>query len=665
MKLPDVTGMVVAVDTEGSGLFNDDGARVSVVSAAWRQPGSGELVSVAVPFDQGYDPLTLPLGPKSVARNHLNRIKKWDPDDLRAPNRSLRSWDHLLGWLSRQQLVWQNAKHDLLQILAGQRDRPRGGGLSEFVAEWPWDGGSFDLEPMTIWDTMLASGQLWPGETTSLKPTSVRLHVGAEIGIDEGAEAAEAEALDPWKGPATDPRYDLIPWRVLGPYAGRDAQLTYLLYERQLREMNDRLQVRVDEEMALMRVLYRMERRGVPFNRDGCLAELQELDRLITKAAAEVPFRGANGRPTPPAAVKYFFGPPEQGGLGLIPFSDKMTKGGKVRGPQPQVDEEAVARLVKMEVSGAAEFAAYQELQSARSKWYAAFPALCGPDGRLRTCHRQGRVVSGRLSVERFQAQALPHSYQIPRGLEPIRSFIGDDGTEYEDWEADASQAEIRVATYVAKESNMLRALRKGVDSHNAACKLMFYPDLSLADALKSPDWEFKRQVAKRCNLGILYGIGGKELTKQIAKFTGIEVTIGETRGWIDDWKQAFPGFARALYEWADRAAGSKFVRLCTGKVRMFADYEPVHKAFNQRVQGDVAEAMRIAMTKFDREYPDLLLLQIHDSLVARVPLPRVEEVTTAMPGVIVSTFSRLFGPVPFEADVKPFGATAYHKSLR
>lgn len=665
MKLPKADGLLVALDTESSGLFNDDGARISVVSAAWRDPASAELVSIAVPFDQGV--ADLPLGAKVLPSSHARRISKW-PDAypehvgqlFSAPNRSSAAWNHLVLWLQRQQLVLQNAKHDCLQFLAGQRNRPIDG-TEIFADPLPWNGGRIDLMPSVVWDTMLASGQLWPGYPVGLKDTAVRLHLGESLGILEGDEAAEAEALGPWKGPRTDPRYDLIPWFVLGPYAARDAELTYILYEYQQAQLNSQLQIRCEEEFALLRTLYGMERRGMGFDKAGCLHESRKLDKLIADAATAVPFKGGTGRPTAPAAVKYFFGAPKDGGLGLLPYSDKMTKGGKVRGPQPQVDEEAVGRLIKAGAPGAKEFAAYQELVSAQSKWYGAFPALAGSDSRLRTVHRQGRVVSGRLSVERWQAQALPHDYQIPSGIEPIRSFLGDD-SGFEHWEADASQAEIRVATCVAREKNMLRALRAGVDSHDAACKLMFFPSLSVADAKLLPDWERYRQVAKRCNLGILYGIGAGGLRTQILKFTGYDYSTDQCREWISDWKNAFPGFAQALWTFSQLATESGFVRLCTGKVRKFADYEPVHKAFNQRVQGDVSEAMRIAMVRFDRDYPDMLLLQIHDSLVARIPLARVTEVTSAMPELMVSTFNRLFRPVPFKADCKPFGMTAYNR---
>ena len=57
MNLPDVEGLTVAVDTETSGLFVDDGATLSVVSVAWRTSGNSGLYNgitgFAFPFDQG------------------------------------------------------------------------------------------------------------------------------------------------------------------------------------------------------------------------------------------------------------------------------------------------------------------------------------------------------------------------------------------------------------------------------------------------------------------------------------------------------------------------------------------------------------------------------------------------------------------------------------
>jgi hypothetical protein len=662
VRLPDVSGLSVACDTEGSGLYADDGARISAVSCAWRD-SDGDIQSFATPFDQGIcgavgqPAAPLPLGPKVLPVSHHKRITKWEAAHLTAPNRSPAAWDHLLRWLSRQYLTMHHKKYDCLMFCAGQRGRPDARYTTD-VGTQPWDGGAIDLMPITHWDTQLAQSVLDPGEPTSLKPTSVRLHLGAQIGIEDGAEADEAEALAPWKGPRTDPRFDLIPWSILGPYSRTDAVLTLLLAEHNHARLDQSSPTwkHIQDELRLAQTLYYMELRAVGFDVAGCRDEERKLVKLITEAAHAVPFKGGNGKPTPPGAVKYFFGPPSEGGQGLLPYNDKLTAT-----KRPQVDEEVIARLVKRGVAGAQEYADYAELQSARSKWYAPYQALTGTDGRIRTVHRQAHVVSGRLSVERWQAQALPHDYQIPSGLEPIRNFIGEPpDSGFQDWEADVSQAEIRVATAVARESAMLRALKSGTDSHDAACALMFYDGETDIAALKSdPAWEEYRQVAKRCNLGILYGIGAGGLRTQILKFTGREVSQDQTRGWIDDWKGVFPRFKQALYDYADMATTQGFVRLTTGRVRRFSDYEPVHKAFNQRVQGDVAEAMKEAMNTFDRAYPGLLMLQIHDSLVARIPIEDVEQVTAAMRAILVRTFERMFRPVPFKADVKPFGATA------
>lgn len=650
MKLPDIEGLTVAYDTEGSGLHTDDGARVSAASFAFRDPQTRRIMSASVPFDQGYDQEWLPCGAKNLLHSHERRVSKWADEDLICrDNRDERVWHHLHCWLLRQRLVMHHAKHDCLTVAAGLRNSP---------------GTGYDLMPSVVRDTMLTAGVLWPRESVALKNTAVRLHLGKELGVLEGAEADEQEALGPWKGPTTDPRFDLIPWRVLGPYSRLDAELTLILDEyEQAFNMDQGHRTAISSDIRLAALLYRMERRGVRLDAPGMRAEAAKLSTMIREAGLKVPFRGSTGMPTPPAAVKYFFGPADQGGLELIPFSDKMTKGGLAKGPQPQVDEEVITRLAAQDIPGAAEYAKFAELKAAYEKWYLPWPAMTGSDGRIRTTHKQGTVVSGRLAVERWQAQAMPHDYQIPEGLLPPRYFLEADD-DYEAWEADASQAEIRIATFVAKEKNMYRLLKAGYDSHDAACLLMFYRDCKTkAEAISKygPElWEQRRQVAKRCNLGILYGIGAKGLRIQIAKFTGIEYSVAQCAEWIADWKRALPGFGEALYEYSQMAQTQGFVRLSTGRVRKFSEWEPVHKAFNQRIQGEVAEAAKAAMIWFDRDYPDMILLQIHDSMVARIPKLRVEEVTKAMQDIMVATFSRMYAPIPFLADCKPFGRLAY-----
>lgn len=719
--LPDVDGLTVAVDTETSALFVDDGGRASVVSWAFRvtdevagacglEPGS--VARFAACWDQGQDVLELlkatakkndpepddipfgglPLGPKELPLRHSKRIRRWleaSPDEavgqgaelLQAPNRQPDAWGRLLRWLQRQNLVFHNAKFDLHHLAAGLRGCE---GLP------PERGGGLDLVDNTVFDTQLTQFVLTPREGSSLKPTSVRLGLGKDLGLDAGSEDAEQQALKPWKGPKTDPRFDLIPWRVLRPYAELDAALTILLFEYQNDLLDDEAfqfeRRHVRREFNLMRTLYGMEQRGIGYAADESRQQAELARKLMDEVASQLPFK-----PTYPGAQKYFFGPAEgpdgqpTGNLGRLPYSDKVTKPSKTHPQgQPQVDEEVIGRLVKEEVPNAKEFARWAELSSANSKWYQAWADLTGPDGRLRTSHKQTAVVSGRLSVQRAQLQAIPHSYLIPDGLAPVRGLFRAK-PEHQLWEVDVSQAEIRIATAVARCQQMLDQFNAGQDSHSAACWLMFRAEFerdgfsTIEQAQQHPQWDEFRQVAKRCNLGILYGAGAGTVREQILKFTGIDYPLSQVRGWVNDWRDAFPPFVRMLDAAARKAVQDGHVRLVNGRIRWFSDYEPTHKAANQVIQGSQAEVIKDCLVQVDREFPGAVLLCVHDSIVCEFPTMGAVVGTTRylsaramaerVASILVAEFERAFTKVwrsgeppvvvPFLADCKPWAGDA------
>ena len=190
LELPNVSGLVVACDTETSGLHVDDGARVSAVSIAYRH--EDKLISAAYPFDQGA------LDKIGVA-NSL-----FDVDD----NCSEEEYVQLIEWLGRQRLIFHKMYFDLQILNKGHRK---------------WGHGK-DLIMQTVWDTKLAQWVIEPLESTGLKETAARLW-----GEDE---KAEQDALKPYLKQNGN-RFDLVPWDVVGPYASKDAELTLRLYESQ------------------------------------------------------------------------------------------------------------------------------------------------------------------------------------------------------------------------------------------------------------------------------------------------------------------------------------------------------------------------------------------------------------------------------------------------
>src|SRR5690348_3159581 len=108
-ELPErVDGGLVVFDVEASGLFPDDGARISIVSAAYAVDGQRQ--TVVFPFDQGPVPGKPGAGPASLF-----------DDERCAPNLGIEEWDALCGWLKGKRLVGHNVLYDVRMMRAGLR----------------------------------------------------------------------------------------------------------------------------------------------------------------------------------------------------------------------------------------------------------------------------------------------------------------------------------------------------------------------------------------------------------------------------------------------------------------------------------------------------------------------------------------------------------------
>jgi DNA polymerase I-like protein with 3'-5' exonuclease and polymerase domains len=596
----------IAVDTETSGLFVDGDpgkaprARVSVVSAAWRDE-AGRLIEQVWPFDQGWlegkpgrcawSPRGragwFPLPPQPLWRcQKTGQMADYESGEHNLPAEDLAP---LLAWLKRHPLLMHHAKFDCHILAAGHRLVPDTG---------------LDLSGSVVWDTQHGSGLIWPLEPSSLKPTAKRLW-----GEEEGDWQVAIEQERKKQGKGLTWRYDLLTWPVLGAYAGRDANQTYRLWEHQTACAEEGAVPRHFEqvrrmELELMQVLFAMERRGVGFDRDAAWAEHDKLVVLLDEAKERLPFKA-----TDPGARKYF---------GVPSIAGDVAR--------------ELAKSSDPEIASAAQlWIQVKSLQSAQAKWYRGWPAATGTDGRLRTNYRQMRIesdrpggrtggaISGRLSVERVQLQAIPHLHQIPPGLVPVRKLFRPKPS-HDNWELDISQAEVRVATSITRCRGMLEVLTAGTDVHGQTASLVF--DTVPGD----PMWDQYRAVAKRLTFATIYGAGVRTLREQILLFTGVDYSESETRSLKARYDDTFPEFKRGMWEAQARVdvgmGGCGYLTMrVTGRRRTFGYGERTHKAFNAVIQGTVAELMKLWMIEIERDYPGLMLLQIHDSVVLEVPL--------------------------------------------
>lgn len=601
----------IAVDTETSGLHVDDGARVAVVSIAYRN-SRGEMVSEALPFDQGL----VPGKPGVVA------------ETLFPPTYNLgeQEWQQLLDELADSWLIMHNAKFDLHMLLTGTR---------------LWSGR--DLSERVIWDTGLGNRILDPEHLIGLKPTAERLGLSADPGSEREAEKLiKAAASKAARGLPEDKRYDLVEnWDLMERYARLDAEFTLQLYEIQQERFTqgEALRSLMHREMEVAKALFRMERRGIGFDRDQSLLAVAELEKAKAELANQLPFP-----PSVNAAKRYWF---EQ--QGLMPYS--VTPTGK-----PQLNKDVLRRMVGDGVQWAQEWSDYSKLDKMVSMWYLGWAQMCGADGRLRAVFNQTKTqedanddrgaVSGRFSVTRVQLQAIPHDYQLVGDVPSVRSLFRAK-PDHELWELDLAQAEVRVASSITGCTPMIEGIRQGDDAHTIVTKTVFEIDQS------HPEWDFYRAVGKRLVFAMLYGAGIRKVQEQIKVFTGRDVPFDLVESWVVDFRGKFPQFVRYSRRLSDRVERTRLLRLRSGLLRSFRLDEQTHKAFNAEIQGGVAETMKEWMLWVEENLPEAMLLQIHDSLILELPTDEAENLAMQAAHAAEQIFEEWFPGVPYKAEAK------------
>ena len=636
----------LATDTETSGLFADDGARVSTASIAWLDPNEVwaewcnrwdnvtygletiapgyevYIASIAWPFDQGTE-----------GKPEDNGQPKLWPE---AANLDQEEWEFLLRILADHTLVMHNGKFDVEKYRVG-------------VRRWP--GVGVDLIDNLVWDTQNVNDLLWRLHPTSLKPTCARI-----FGQEWADEAATVKKyLAKAKLPAG--RWDLMPWDAIGKYADTDARITLMLKLRQVWEIEntgagdwlynnakncselDDFQMvydKIERRLDTSKVLYRMERRGVPYDEVTSREAGIECRMRAAKVAKDLPFE-----PTPEKAKAFFFGDGKTAKgvdcLDMVPYS--VTDKGN-----PQLTAEIVLRMIDDQVPYAEKWGEYSRVSNAASMWYEGYADAVGPDGRIRTAFRQNGTRSTRFSVERINLQAIPQDYRLSEyailaGLPTPRHIIANavpDGWRL--WELDLAQAELRVATLMAKCKLMAQMIADGEDLHTFTTKALFPKEDPNGPLFKSK-W---RQVGKRGNFSLCFGAKGNTFRKMVSKETGIVLEPTEADRVVRDWNALYPEFQQAIYRHQNKVAkrqsryGHGWIDLINNERRWFQEYEEAHKAFNQRVQSNLAQFgidWMLQTDPFLMSHAELqkrarrdgigepgLVLTIHDSQVLLLP---------------------------------------------
>lgn len=663
LALPDPADLCgpVAYDCETSGLYFDAGHRVAAVGAAYRLRSDPDAIySHGFAFDQGraadkgftiqyYEDTPTNRRNKVVGLPKGDPHGRWDWDtDYNLPREE---WDTLCAWLrdagKAVGLLNQNIKFDDGMMRAGTR-------------HWP----GIELEKWIRWDPMLASPRIWPRlGTNALKP------IGAIMWGDSAVEEAQVvkETLIEVKkrfGATAAKRYDLLPWQANGPYVAQDTVLALMLSELQECALTDGYAPvhHIDKAMQVCRVLTRMERRGFgPFDVKTSTEIADRIDAKIEELKATLPFSPASGS----RAAVYFF---EE--LGMAPWNDieqarvvevvpdtrKYAQPGSTQRKvkfQGDLSTPVARRMAEAGVPHADAWAQITELSIANKMFYRNYADLAGPDDRLRTNFRQAHVRSDRLSVERFQAQAMPKkvTYLLDGELLPQpRSFFGvREG--YRRMNLDLGQAELRIASHFAGCTVMSTAVASGADFHSQTTKRVYQVDET------NPNWLVWRDMGKRLTFASIFQIGGVKYQKTLWEEAGLYLPISECFSAVYAWRATYPEFGTAYYQWMDFAERNDYVPLVDGTPSWLTgprDYPS--SAWNRVVQGSLAVFANdwiVEIEKATARY-EALVLTVHDSCVLELPEDVADDVCAELAVMTEQMWIDRFG-IPGKCDVGPW----------
>ncbi|MDQ2104288.1 DNA polymerase I [Azospirillum isscasi] len=439
-------------------------------------------------------------------------------------------------------------------------------------------------------------------------------------GMDELAELHLAHKTIPYKEVCGTGKsqitFDRVPLDKALAYAAEDADITLRLWRVLKPRLVDDRMVTVYEtlERPLVPVIADMESCGIRVDR-AALARLSQ-DLAVRMAEIEKEVHGHAGR-------SFNIGSPKQ--LGEILFDEmKLGTGKKGKTGAYSTDSSVLEELAEQGHVIAQRVLDWRQLAKLKNTYTDALQAqIVEGTERVHTAFAMAATNTGRLSSTDPNLQNIP--VRTEEGRKIRRAFVAAPGHKL--ISVDYSQIELRLVAEMADIAALRQAFQDGIDIHAATASQVFGVPL---DQMTS---EIRRK-AKAINFGIIYGISGFGLGRQLG------IAPGEANAFIKAYFERF----HELKVWME--ATKAFARQHGHVVTLFGrrcyipgihDKNAARRAFAERqainapIQGTAADIMKRAMARVpgalkEAGFEDVrMLLQVHDELLFEAPEDQAE----------------------------------------
>lgn len=427
-------------------------------------------------------------------------------------------------------------------------------------------------------------------------------------------------------------------------YAAEDADFTLRLWEvlkpRVTLEQKNVVYETLDK--PLVPVLARMEQHGVMIDTKILNTLSQNFTKQITGLEKEIYQQ---------TGQEFNLASPKQLGDVLfgklaLPYPGKKTKTGAYSTDAGTLEE--LSGQGHAVVDGILQ---WRQLAKLKSTYTDALPLQIAPrTGRVHSSLAQTITNTGRLSSTEPNLQNIPIRTQEGRSIRT--AFVAPQGCQL--LCVDYSQIELRLIAHMADIKRLQQAFHDGVDIHTLTASEVF--GLSLENVTS-----VERRAAKAINFGIIYGISGFGLAKQLG------CPNHEAAAYIKQYFTRFPELADYMAATKQFAHDHGYVETLYGRrcwLPTINSKNGAEKSFGERqainapIQGTAADIIKRAMIEIDQKalaedwfgnFKARMLLQVHDELVFEVANEHAQNIAAQVKHIMENVIAL---KVPLVADV-------------
>ena len=424
-----------------------------------------------------------------------------------------------------------------------------------------------------------------------------------------------------------------IPFDIMKLYAGMDAAVTYLLYEKFIKIKQNKRLAKVYDNILIpgCRFLTDIQDNGVPFDKLRLVKSQSLMQQEIDDAVAELykdpaisKFEKINGKDFNPnstvqlRSLLFDF-------VGLNPTGKKTGTGAH------STDAEVLEALGEQSHIPGLILNIRQKSKIKNTYLDKILPQL-DRDSRLRTGFNLHGTTSGRLSSSgKLNMQQLPRDNPIVKGC--IKAAPGNKIVAM-----DLTTAEVYVAAILAKDKALMDVFKSGGNFHSTIAKKVFRLPCPVEEVAEK--FSTQRQAAKAVTFGIMYGAGANKISEQVTKDSGKPFTRSDAQDVIDEYFNAFHKLKSWIEENQMFIKQNGFIYSFFGRKRRLPNVASTDKGIqshsirsglNFLVQSAASDINLLgaidmnAWIKANNKKARIFAL-VHDSILAEVPEGEVEE---------------------------------------